>query len=979
MGRITALGLVLLMAFLSRHALAQDGRLRAEGLVCNWMPEPMGVETPQPRLTWIVASGHRAQKQTSYQVLVASSPEILAKDKGDLWDSGRVPSEATGDVLYEGQPLASRQRCSWKVRAWDKDGNPGPWSAPSSWEMGLLQPSDWSAKWVDATPRAREVTILRAAYRTPDGSKSVDVTERVAALIARGEPVVASNGAMGGDPAFGARKVLEIQYQLGGERLVSQTVENATAPVPPSTIPHVRTAFACEKPVARARVYATALGVYELWLNGQRVGDHRMAPGWTDYRKRVQYQVFDVTEQVRAGRNTFGAIVAPGWFCGRAGLFHARAYYGASPALLAQLEIQYADGTRQTIVSDETWQRHDGPTLSADIMDGETFDARLAVDGWCDAGAPGGTGWTPVATRQEARTLVAQTDHPVRALMELPAKAMTQPQTGRWVFDLEQNMVGVVRLRARQPSGTRITIRHAEMLNPDGTLYTENLRGAAATDTYTCRGGGEETWDPRFTFHGFRYVELTGLANPPELGDVTGVVVGADLPRIGTFECSDPRVNQLQSNIVWGMRGNMLSIPTDCPQRDERMGWTADTQVFVPTAAYNADVSAFLAKWLRDVRDAQRDDGAHADVAPVMDGLSYGTPVWGDAGVFTVKALHDFTGDDQLIRDNIDSMRRWVDWCVAHSTDFVRDRDRGNDYGDWLSINADTPKDLIGTAYAARAAAIVAASYSTMGDHAQADRYGAIAASFRDAFSKRFIGPDGSVVGGTQTGALVALRFQLVPEHLRRAVAERLITDLERRGWRLSTGFVGVSHLLPVLDGIDRPDVAYRLLLQDQFPSWLFSVKHGATTIWERWDGWTPDKGMNDPGMNSFNHFALGSCGEWFYSGIAGIRPGRNAFQSFEIRPRITGPLTHARATYRSVRGMIVVDWRVDGDRLTLEIEVPANTEASVLVPSRQGTPVLESGRPLQDAEGLQATDWRQGALPLRAASGRYVFTSTLP
>lgn len=984
MARIFAVLCLFLVGSFTQICDAQAGGLHASELRCESLVDPIGLDATAPRLSWIVTSGRRGERQTAYRILAASSRDELAKDHGDLWDSGRVESAQTTHVVYAGKAPTARQRFFWKVQSWDRDGMAGPWSDVAAWEMGLLRAADWRAAWIDATPRPLPIQIVKATYRTADGSAAVDVTAKLADMVGQGRTIVAGNDPMGGDPAFGTPKLLEVEYTCRGQQFHIEVPENAVAPLPPKFAPCLREGFAVSKPIVRARLYATALGLYEIWLNGKRVGDQRMAPGWTDYRRRVQYQTFDVTPLLRPGANTLGAIVAPGWFAGRAGNFHARAFYGDAPALLAQLEIEYDDGSVQSVVSGSGWQRCDGPILAADIMDGEDYDARVAIEGWCDAEAVakgGDAGWTPVETRKETRVLVAQPDQPVRVLAELPAKSVSEPQSGRWVFDLGQNMVGVARIRVQEPADTRLTIRHAEMLNPDGTLYTANLRGAAATDTYVCRGGDAETWDPRFTFHGFRYVEVSGLTTKPDAGTVTGIVIGTDLPPVGTFECSDPRINQLQSNIQWGMRGNMLSIPTDCPQRDERMGWTADTQVFVPTAAYNADIGPFMTKWMRDVRDAQRDDGAYSDVAPVMKGLSYGTPVWGDAGTVVPWAVYLFTGDERILEENIDSMHRWVDWCVEHSTDLIRDRDRGNDYGDWLSIGADTPKDVIGTAYFARAAWIVAESYRVLNRPEEAARYRNLFQKIRAAFVKKYIHDDGVIHGDTQTCYLLGLRFDLVPNELRGQVEGHLLDDLRSKGWRLSTGFVGVSLLLPLLDDIGHADAAYRLLLQDAFPSWLFSVRHGATTIWERWDGWTPAKGMNDPGMNSFNHFALGSCGEWLYGGVAGIRPDPEhaGFSHFFVRPRIDGPLTHARATYRSVHGLIESDWRLDGERLSFAVTVPTNTSATVTLPARQQTPIMESGHPLESVDGIQVLGRTENAVTLSVGSGKYVFGTTAP
>jgi alpha-L-rhamnosidase len=956
-------------------------QLAPAGLRCEYLTHPLGIDEPAPRLTWTCESDRRGDVQTRYRVLVASSPQLLERGEGDLWDSGEVASSAM-QVVYAGKPLASRQVCYWRVRVWDQDGasSAGP---IARWEMGLLDPRDWTASWIAAGGTPVKVGVTKATYSAIDGSVHKDVTKEVAALVDRLAPVIAKNEALGGDPAVDKPKRLSIEYSYRGATLATSVPEGAAPVLPTERAAYLRRSFTSAKPVAKARLYATALGLYELHLNGMKVGrdgGEWLAPGWTDYRKRVQYQVHDVTAQVKDGNNLLSAIVAPGWFSGRAGLFHARRFYGVEPALLAQLEITYTDGSVERIGTDTRWQRHDGPILLADMMDGEMYDARDEFR-W---EVP--DGWAPVIVRTEARKLVAQMDDPVRALREVAARSVTEapdaPGAGRWIFDLGENMVGVVRLRVKADAGTVLTIRHAEMLKPDGGIYTDNLRGAAATDVYICRGGGEEVWNPRFTLHGFRYVEVAGLKAKPGVEAVTGIVLGSAMPDAGTFSCSDERLNKLQANIVRGLRGNYVSIPTDCPQRDERMGWMADTQVFVPTAVYNADVAPFMAKWMDDVVDAQRDDGAHSDVAPVMKGLTYGTPAWADAGTIVPWTIYEMYGDTRILERNIDSMMRWVDWCRERSTGLIRDRDRGNDYGDWLAIGADTPKDLIGTAYFAHSADIVARSLGALGRKGDAQRYAKLAADVRSAFVAKYVGADGRITGNTQCGYLLALRFGLLPEELRPAAVKYLLADIESRGYRLSTGFVGVGLLLPALAEAGEDAAAYRLLLQDEFPSWLFSVKHGATTIWERWDGWTPERGVHpDASMNSFNHYSLGSCGQWLFEGVAGIEPDpeKPGFEHFFIRPRTAGPLNAAWAIYRSIRGDIRSAWQVEGIHLRLSVTVPGNTSATVVVPSRANTAVIESGRGLQGSPGVRSVKREGDSMIIEVGGGTYEFTSTHP
>ncbi len=970
-----------LMLHARGESAADLGHLRPVELHCEYVRAPIGLGTDRPRLSWQFQTDRRAESQSAYRVLVASTAQGIAEGAGDLWDSGKVMSGESILVEYAGKRLESRQRCYWKVMSWDRDGNAGSWSEISEWEMGLLTGDDWSAEWIEAGPSRRPVQIEQALYYTVDGTVRKDVTEVVAGHVGAGKPVVAANDALGGDPARNVVKRLSVVYRLDGERREADIAENQTVEFGNTRIPLIRRSFVVSKPVARARVYVTALGVYELYLNGVQVGDHRLAPGWTDYRKRVPYQTFDVSEQVVQGANAIGGVVAPGWFSGRAGLFHITKFYGDTPALLAQLELVYTDGTTERIVSDGSWRRRDGPIVAADLMDGETYDARHAIQDWCGV-AFDDAEWSPVVVREEKRTLVGTIDPPVRVLFERPATSVTQPSKGQWVFDLGQNIVGVARVRVRAARGTVVTIRYGEMLNPDGTLYTANLRGAACIDRYTCAGGAEEIWEPRFTFHGFRYVELSGLRDEPRVEAVTGIVLGSDTPITGQFSCSDTRLNQLFSNIVWGQRGNYLSIPTDCPQRDERMGWMADTQVFVPTAAFIADIATFMTKWMIDVRDSQREDGAHSDVAPVTRGLAYGTPAWADAGTIVPWTMYQMYGDIRILEDNIESMMRWVDWCRVHSTGFIRDRDRGNDYGDWLAIGEHTPKDLIGTAYFARSADIVSQALQVLGRREDATRYAVLFDQIRSVFNTSYIDADGRIKGDTQCGYAIAIRFGLLDTDHKEMALRHLIRRIEANGWRLSTGFVGVGNLLPVLSEHGRADVAYRLLFQDAFPSWLFSVEHGATTIWERWDGWTPETGPHpDISMNSFNHYSLGSCGEWLFTDVAGITPDPSApgLRRFAIRPRLESHLTHAEATYYSVRGEIVSKWSLVGDALTLNVTIPPNTRATVIIPSHDGGSVLESGIYVDLVKDIVVQHRRADSVQIEVGSGMYQFTTTRP
>jgi hypothetical protein len=789
-----------------------------------------------------------------------------------------------------------------------------------------------------------------------------------------------------GDPAYMKKKTLVVEYELNGQAGRATVPEDQMVHVPESYRPPeaaaARVAYLrktldlANKKIARARLYVTALGLYEMHINGQRVGDIHFAPEWTDYNKRIHYNVYDVAPLLKTGGNVLAGIVGPGWYSGHVGMGGFQ-HYGRGTALRAQLEVTYADGATETVVTDGSWKAAAGPILSSDFMKGENYDARLEIAGWNDVGLDDGA-WADVTVREEKdRLLQGVNMAPIRIVKDLPTRSVNEPAPGVWIFDLGQNMVGTIRLQATAPAGTKLTLRFGEMTNPDGTLYTRNLRAATSTDTYICRGGGVETFVPRFTFHGFRYVEVTGLPGAPTPDLITGLVVASDLPRASEFESSDERVNQLYSNIVWGQRGNFLSIPTDCPQRDERCGWAGDAQVFARTATYNADVAAFYRKWLIDVRDAQVANGAVADVSPRV-GFGQGAPGWADAITICPWTMYHVYGDRQVLEENYEAMVKWVEFCRQNSTNLIRDKNRGNDYGDWLSINANTPKDLIGTAYFAYSTSLLAKTAAALDKQEDAAKYQQLFQDIRAAFNKKYVAEDGRIHGNTQSGYLMALKFDLLSDAMRAKAVQHLVADIRAKNTHLSTGFIGVSYLLPVLTAAGENDVAHALFMQDNFPSWLFSVKHGATTIWERWDGWTPDRGFQDPGMNSFNHFSLGSCGEWMFASLAGIDTDGPGFRKLVIRPTIGEALSWVRAAYQSLNGRIATAWKREDGRLTLDVEIPANTTATVHVPTKDAASVREGSGLANRARGVTFLRMEGGAAVYEVGSGRFAFVSEL-
>ncbi len=713
-----------------------------------------------------------------------------------------------------------------------------------------------------------------------------------------------------------------------------------TAPVP-----FFRTPFRVEGTVRSAVLHITALGLYDCEINGKRVTEDVFVPGWTDYKIRVPYRSYEVEPLLAAGENVLGVILGDGWYTGHTAQ-HDRGYYGERPLLLAQLEVTLADGTVRRIVSDEAWKTSTGPLLESDIIMGETYDARRDLDGWSRAGYDDAA-WRPVHLAPDPEiALEPSPGPPVRRQEVLLGQLLKAREKNVALFDLGQNITGWVRLTVRGPRGARLILKHAEILEK-GEMYLENLRTARATDSYTLKGEGTEVWEPRFTFHGFRYAEVSWPVNAEvTIEKLEGVVLHSDMAVTGTFRCSHELLNQLEHNILWGQKGNFLEIPTDCPQRDERLGWTGDAQVFVRTAAFHMDVQGFFRKWVRDLRDAQLPGGAVPCVAP--DNFPFGLkgdggPAWADATFICPWTIYRCYGDEEIVRDHYDSMVRYMDYLEQHKVkDFIRghpDADPWSGFGDWLALDGSgraeggTLKDLIGTAHYANDARIMAEASELLGKPAEAKKYRARHGRIVEAFRNRYVTPDGLVAGNTQTSYVLALHFDLIPPPARATAARELVRNIERNGLHLATGFVGTPYLLHVLEAHGYLDVAYKLLEQETFPSWLFPVKNGATTIWERWDGWTPEKGFQDKSMNSFNHYAYGAVGDWMVSTVAGLEIGAPGYRKILFKPRPGGTITWAEATLTTPHGPTAIRWDLKGDALELQLTVPAGTDATLSLP----------------------------------------------
>jgi alpha-L-rhamnosidase len=739
--------------------------------------------------------------------------------------------------------------------------------------------------------------------------------------------------------------------------------------------PYLRRSFRIDGPIREARAYATALGLYELHVNGRRVGDELLTPGWTDYRHRIQYQTYDIGEMLRPGENVIGAILADGWYAGQMASFGGN-HYGDAPALLCELDIELESRETMAIVTDGSWRAWASAASLADLLMGERVDGRLEPLGW-DSPDFDDTDWAPVQFRASPRVpIVAPRDDGVRVLESRFPVSTIERAPGRFVLDFGQNLAGHLRVEASEPRGATLSIRHAEVLDEKGELYTANLRSAEATDAYTFRGDGSETYEPRFTYHGFRYAELAGLSEPLLPGQVRAVAISSACRTIGSFECSDPLVNQIHTNVVWGLRDNFISIPTDCPQRDERLGWAADVQVFAPSALFIADVANTLEKWLIDLADAQLPSGVYPDTAPHVGHVGAGNAGWADAGVLVPWALYEATGDRTLIDRQYPSMRRYLEFLESDHTAGIRSAGR---LGDWLNLGAQTHPDLIGTAYLAWTSGVFTRIARLVGQDDDAERSGRLSREANEAFIRSFVLSDGTVSGDTQTGYALALGFGLLPEPLRQSAADQLAILVDVAGGHLTTGFLGVPLVLAALSNHGHHGLACRLVRSDAYPGWGYEIRQGATTIWERWNGWTEEHGFADPGMNSFNHFAFGSVADWLHRYVAGLAPAEPGYGRTLIQPRPTSEFTWARAQHESAHGLHAVAWDLAKDALLLTVDVPPNTSADIVLPAYRDD-VSVDGRSLDSGvDGVGTITTSRVETRFAVGSGRYVVKAALP
>lgn len=748
-----------------------------------------------------------------------------------------------------------------------------------------------------------------------------------------------------------------------GWSTIQLTDDQLRSAEPTTSAPVLRREFSLDKPIRRARAYVTGVGYYELHLNGAKVGDNVLDPSYTSFDKRVLYSTYDVTGMLKTGRSAVGALLGRGWF-------------KAPPRFILQLNVEFEDGTRTSIVTDSSWKRSESPILENSLYHGETYDARREHPGW-DMPGFDDSAWVDVQTAPSPTLMLsAQMIQPIRVVETLKPKSVSSPKEGVWVYDFGQNFSGWCRLKVSGPAGTEVTLKHAEWLYDDGRVNQENLRSARATDKYILKGQGTETWEPRFTYHGFRYVQLEGFPGKPDLNTIEGRVVHTGFDFHGSFECSDPLINQIHRNSQWGYRTNWHSIPTDCPQRDERQGWMADGHMTADMGLYNFDVAAAYTKWLQDMQDAQGEDGRIPDTVPHVWGSNPGDPMWASAYHFVVWDMYRHTGDKQLLARQYENLKRYVDMLEREAGEgCIISR---NNYGDWVGV-VETPRDLISTGGFYRCSWLTARIAEILDRPEEARRYGRLCARIAAAFNAKFFNPETNNYGnGSQYSNAWPLYLGIVPEDRHAVVVDNLVEDImvSHKG-HLSTGFLGARYLLEVLCAEGHEEIAYTIVTQKDYPGWGYMIANGATTIWELWVKATGN------GMNSANHPAFGFVDGWFYRALAGIS-SETGFDHIDIKPCVVGDLKEARAKVDTVRGVVASHWKRTRDGLTLDVTIPANSRASVWAPKvglaapevKVGTTtVWRNGKLVPGVPGIHSAEDAGKWIKFDVGSGEYRFT----
>ncbi len=881
---------------LSLLAVAQSsvGHLRVNRLV-----EPQGLEDNNPLLSWVIENPSRGIVQTAYEISVYEGQRRI-------WNTGKVSSDVSAGVRYEGPALKSGTRYGWQVRVWDNTGKVSRWSERGEWLTGMNSQSEWQAKWIEPQQQ--------------------------------------------GAPS-----------------------------------PMLRRSFTLRKPVASAVAYITSHGMYEALINGKKVGNAHYAPGWTSYNMRLQYQAYDVSDMLSRGENVFGIVLGRGWYhsvLGWAADSGRTVYNIKQMGALAQIVVKYSDGTQEIIATDGEWLSSTGEILSSTIYDGETVDARKAQKGWAEVGFDDGE-WERVRVADyPLDDLVPSESEPVITHKILkPIEVITTP-AGEKVLDFGQNLVGREIFTYKGKAGQHITISHAEVLDEKGNFYTVNLRSAKAQSHYIC-SGEEDHFEPTFTFYGFRYLKVEGIEGDLNPDDFSAAVIFSGIEENGRFTSSNELVNQLQSNIQWGLSGNFLDIPTDCPQRDERLGWTGDAQIFFRTATFNRDVQNFFRKWLKDLALDQDEQGRPSDIVPMLPGLvGQGRVGWADAATIIPWQHYMAYGDRSILEEQYESMKAWVDFMIKDSDNYLWNK--GWHYGDWLfySVNNDnagnsavTYTPLVQQCFFANSAAIMARTAEVVGRTEDAVHYAEVARRAKEAFCENYLTPSGMLVSSTQTAYVLALNFDMLPEDMRAKAAAHLAANVEKYG-HITTGFLGTPYICHVLTANGYNDLAYKLLLREQYPGWLYPVTMGATTIWERWNSMMPDRTIPDNGMNSFNHYSYGAIGDWLYRDAVGLYETSAGFKTMAVKPHPGADFTQMRAEQMTPYGRAAAEWRRGEGEFTLDVEIPANTTAEIYVPSLSAASVTLDGKPATDVKEVTVEGHADGYTKIKVGSGRYTFVA---
>lgn len=930
-----------------------EAQIKADYLRTEYKENPF-VEEHAPRLSWELRGEGYNQSQTAYRILVASSREELMRDHGDMWDSGEQESDRTNQIEYAGKLLNPGQRVFWKVMSRDRDGQWGSWSETHYWELGKVSKNDWQGKWI---------------------GKDLN------SLAAPGEYVL-----------------------------------------PPS--PYIRKEVDLSKKIKRARLYVSSLGLHNFYINGERVGEDYFGSGWTDYNQRVYYQIYDVTTQIQQGGNAFGAVLSDGWYSGYLGYAmlvgspQVRQFYGQFPLLKAQIDIEFEDGSQQQITTDRTWKMNTGAVIESDFLQGETHNAMLEPEGWNQVGFDDST-WETIEEfpEQQNRALQLYPGNPVRVVDEIPIKSIVKSGEDKYIVDFGQNFAGNIRLKLKGNRGDSVVFRFGEMLFPDGSLMTDNLRKARATDTYVFSGTGEtEIWSPSFTFHGFQFVEVSGLKEKPSKDFLVGLALSSDLEDVGHFEVDNPMLNQLYSNIVWTQKANYLDIPTDCPQRDERLGWTGDAQIYMRSAIFNNDVAPFHKKWIRDLQDSQWPNGAYPIYAPMpVDDQGVAalraddafSPGWSDAGVICTYEYFKAYDDRRIVEESLPYMLKYMAFLKERTKNDVLKEGSFEDvipkggFGDWLSVGKKTSPDLLATMYYFYCSDLMAEMCEVVGKKNLADEFRAQMDAIRVGFREHYMDPssgrlkidaavygDGAgyvegqdgFAGHTQTAYANAIYSGILNEDEQIQAGDYLRELIEENGHKISTGFLGFKPLLPALTETGSSDYAYMLLQSTEYPSLGYEVVNGATSIWERWDSYTKEEGfVHNAAMNSFSHYAFGSVNEWMFERILGIQLHSNGFREVRIQPEIGDyGINRASGSYRSIAGEIKSEWKREDNRLLQAVEIPVNVTAHCYVKTERLENIRVNGAAVEDLDYIQDSRHEGEYVVLTLGSGKYAIETEL-